>query len=81
MRFHAHRNQIPRTGIVCIKQDPTAISKIQDYMPLRNTEVLKSFLAFAYYYRDFIPFHAAEVQPMQELLRKNQHFYWDEKQQ
>ena len=28
--------------------------------------------------RDFIPFHAAKVQPMQKLLKKNQHLYWNE---
>ena len=49
-------------------------------MPPRNREERQSFLGFANY-RDFIPFHAAKVQPMQELLRKDQHFYWNEKQQ
>ena len=47
----------------------------------RNREELQSFLGFANYYRDFIPFHAAKVQPMQELLKKYQHFYWNEKHQ
>ena len=50
-------------------------------MPPRNREEIQSFLGFANYYRDFIPFHAAEVQPMQELLRKNQHFHYNEKHQ
>ena len=57
-----------------IKPDPAAVSKIKEWMPPRNKEELQSFLGFANYYRDFIPFHAAKVQPMQELLRKNQHF-------
>ena len=64
-----------------IKPDPAAVSKIKEWMPPRNKEELQSFLGFANYYRDFIPFHAAKVQPMQELLRKNQHFYWKEKHQ
>ena len=38
----------------------------------------ESFLGFANYYRDFIPFHTSKVQPMQELLKKNQHFHWKE---
>ena len=63
------------------KPDPAAVSKIQEWMPPRNKEELQSFLGFANYYRDFIPFHAAKVKPMQELLRKNQHFYWKEKHQ
>ena len=64
-----------------IKPDPAAVSEIQKWMPPRNREELQSFLGFANYYRDFIPFHAAKVQPMQELLKKNQHFYWNEKHQ
>ena len=64
-----------------IKPDPAAVSKIKEWMPPRNKEELQSFLGFANYYRDFIPFHAAKVQPMQELLRKNQHFHWKEKHQ
>ena len=64
-----------------IKPDPAPVSKIKEWMPPRNKEELQSFLGFANYYRDFIPFHAAKVQPMQELLRKNQHFYWKEKHQ
>ena len=63
------------------KLDPVAVSKIQDWMPPRNKEELQCFIGFANYYRDFIPFHAAKVQPMQELLRKNQRFYWNEKHQ
>ena len=64
-----------------IKPDPAAVSKIQEWMPPRNREELQSFLGFANYYRDFIPFHTAKVQPMQELLKKNQHFHWKEKHQ
>ena len=62
-----------------IKSDPEAVTKIQEWMPPRNKEEHQSFLGFANYYRDFIPFHAAKVQPMQELLLKNQQFYWSEK--
>ena len=57
-----------------IKPDPEAVAKIREWMPPRNEEELQSFLGFANYYRDFVPFHAAKVQPMQELLKKNQHF-------
>ena len=64
-----------------IKPDPAVLSKVQEWMSPRNREELQSFLGFANYYRDFIPFHAAKVQPMQELLRMNQHFHWNEKHQ
>ena len=64
-----------------IKPDPAAFSKIQDWMPPRKKEEMQRFLVFANYYRDFFLFHAAKFQPMQELLRKNQLFYWKEKHQ
>ena len=64
-----------------IKPDPEAVTKIQEWLPPRNKEELQSFLGFANYYRDFVPFHASKVQPMQELLKKNQHFCWEERHQ
>ena len=57
------------------KPDLRAVSKIQEWMPPRNEEELQNFPGFANYYGDFLPFHAAKMQPMQELLRKNQQFY------
>ena len=60
-----------------IKPDPEAVTKIQEWLPPRNKEEIQSFLGFAIYYRDFVSFHHAKVQPMQELLKKNQHFYWE----
>ena len=64
-----------------IKPDPEPVAKIQEWIPPRNKEDLQSFLGFANYYRDSVPFHAAKVQPIQELLKKNQQFYWEEKHQ
>ena len=61
--------------------DPEAVIKIQEWMPPRNKEELQSFLGFANYYRDFVPFHAAKVQPMQELIKKNPHFHWEARHQ
>ena len=60
-----------------IKPDPKAVTKIQEWLPPRNKEELQNFQGFANY-SDFVPFHAAKVKPMQELLKKNQHFYWEE---
>ena len=64
-----------------IKPDPEAVAKIQEWLPPRNKEDLQSFLGFANYYRDFFPFHDARVQPIQELLIKNQHIHWEERHQ
>ena len=64
-----------------IKPDPEAVIKIQEWSPSRNKEEVQSFLGFANYYRDIVQFHAANVQPMQELLKKNQHFHWESRHQ
>ena len=64
-----------------IKPNPEAVTKNQEWVSPRNKEELQSFLEFANYYRDFIPFHVANVQYMQELLKKNQHVHWEEKHQ
>ena len=64
-----------------IKPEPEAVIKIQEWSTPRNKDELQSFLRFANYYRDFVPFHAAKVQPMQELLKKDQHFHWENKHQ
>ena len=83
MRLHAHEKKIPGTSRVRreIKPDPETAAKIHAWLRPRNEEKLQSFLGFAIYYRDFVPFHAAKVKPMQELLKKNQHFYWEERHQ
>ena len=39
-----------------IRPDPQAVEKVREWMPPRNKEELQSFLGFANYYRDFIPF-------------------------
>ena len=49
-----------------IKPDPEAVVEIQKWLAPRNKEELQIFLGFANYYRDFVPFHAAKVQPMPE---------------
>ena len=64
-----------------IKPYPDAVTKTQEWMSPRNKGELQSFLGFANQYRDFVPFHAARVQPMQELLKKNQQFHREEKHQ
>ena len=64
-----------------IKPDPEAVVKKQKWIPPRDKEDLQSFLGFANYYRDFVPFHADKVQPMQELLKKSQHFCWEARHQ
>ena len=41
-----------------IKPDPKPISKLRDWEIPRNKTEMQSFLGFAKYYREFIPWHA-----------------------
>ena len=42
----------------------------------RNREELQSFLGFANYYREFVPFFAQKAEPLNAMLRKNTPFAW-----
>ena len=64
-----------------IKPNLEAVTKSKVACLQQTKRSFKSFLRLANYYRDFMPFHTANVRPMQELLRKNQQFCWNEKHQ
>ena len=53
-----------------IKPDPDAIAKVNSWIAPRSKEELQSFLGFANYYREFVPFFAEKSEPMNALLRK-----------
>ena len=44
-----------------IKSDPKAVAKLSDWEVPRNKTEMQSFLGFANYYREFIPWHAKLV--------------------
>ena len=47
-------------------------------MLLGNREELQSFLGFANYYREFVPFFAQKAEPLNAMLRKNSPFAWSQ---
>ena len=53
-----------------IKPDPEAIVKVESWKVPRNKGELQSFLGFANYYREFVPFYAEKAEPLNALLRK-----------
>ena len=59
-----------------IKPDPEAIEKVRDWIEPRNREELQSFLGFANYYREFVPFFAQKAEPLNAMLRKSNPFAW-----
>ena len=79
------RTEIKNLGRVVsvegIKPDPAAVSISKTGCQLGVKRSCRDFLGFANCYRVFILFHAAKVQPMQELLRKNKHLCRNQKHQ
>ena len=64
-----------------IKPDPKAVSKLRDWDVPRTKPELQSFLGFANYYRDFIPWHAKLVAPLHAITGTGSSFLWGEQQQ
>ena len=58
-----------------IKPNPKAIEKLRDWEVPRNKTEMQSFLGFANYYREFIPWHAKLVAPLHAT------FAWGSEQQ
>ena len=64
-----------------IKPDPKAVSKLRDWDIPRTKIELQSFLGFANYYRNFIPWHAKLVAPLHAMTGTGFPFLWGEEQQ
>jgi len=70
--------------IICekgIAPDPTKIETVQKIQPPKNTTKLRSFLGLVGYYRQFIKNFSAIAQPLNQLLHKDEPYYWGSKQQ
>ena len=61
-----------------ISPDPEKIRVIKNYPTPKDADETKRFVAFANYYRKFIPNFAHIVNPLNKLVRKNVLFTWDE---
>lgn len=61
-----------------ISPDPEKVIVIKNYPRPTNSEEVKRFVAFANYYRKFIPNFARIVIPMTKLCKKNMVFQWTE---
>ncbi|KAG8503344.1 hypothetical protein CXB51_001310 [Gossypium anomalum] len=62
-----------------IRVDPSKISAIVDWKPLRNVLEVRSFLRLAGYYRRFVKGFSMIVTLMTQLLQKDVKFEWSEK--
>ena len=64
-----------------VKHDPKAVAKLRDWEIPRNKTEMQSFLGFANYYREFIPWHAKLVAPLHTVTGLNVTFTWGPEQQ
>ena len=64
-----------------IKPDHKAVEKLRDWEVPRNITEMQSFLGFANYYREFIPWHAKLVAPLHAITGLNATFAWGSEQQ
>ena len=64
-----------------IKPDPKAVAKLRDWEIPRNKTEMQSFLGFANYYREFIPWHAKSVAPLHAITGIKATFAWGSEQQ
>lgn len=62
-----------------IKPDPKKIESVKNYPTPTNTDEVKRFVAFANYYRKFIPNFAEKALELNKLCRKYARFEWNEK--
>ena len=64
-----------------VKPDPKAVAKFRAWESHRNKTEMQSFLGFANYYREFIPWHAKLVAPLHAVTGLNVTFMWGPEQQ
>lgn len=60
-----------------ILPDPEKITVLKNYPEPKNLDEVKRFVAFANYYRKFIPNFAAKAQPLNDLFKKDAIWNWD----
>ena len=59
-----------------VKPDPKAVAKVRDWEIPRTKTEMQSFLGFANYYREFVPWHAKLVAPLHAVTGLNVTFAW-----
>jgi hypothetical protein len=63
-----------------VKPDPQKVKAIKEFPIPKNTTNVKSFLGLAGYYPKFIPQFSNIAIPLNDLLKKDQHWHWGQDQ-
>jgi hypothetical protein len=61
-----------------VRPNPSKISALVDLPRPRNVKEVRSFLGLASYFRRFMASFASEVDCIQQLVKKNTRFFWNE---
>ncbi|UYV67832.1 hypothetical protein LAZ67_5002180, partial [Cordylochernes scorpioides] len=64
-----------------IRPDQEKIRAVRDFATPRSLKEVRSFLGLSSYYRRFIPNYAHVAQPLNDLLRKDSEFNWNQEEQ
>ncbi|UYV82719.1 hypothetical protein LAZ67_22000665, partial [Cordylochernes scorpioides] len=64
-----------------IRPDQEKIRAVRDFATPRSLKEVRSFLGLSSYYRRFIPNYAHVAQPLNDLLKKDSAFYWNQEEQ
>ena len=63
-----------------VKPDPQKVKAIKEFPTPKNTTDVKSFLGLAGYYRKFIPQFSKMAKPLNDLLKKDNAWQWEQEQ-
>ncbi|UYV65614.1 hypothetical protein LAZ67_3004865, partial [Cordylochernes scorpioides] len=64
-----------------IRPDQEKIRAVRDFATPRSLKEVRSFLGLSSYYRRFIPNYAHVAQPLNDLLKKDSAFNWNQEEQ
>ncbi|UYV84587.1 hypothetical protein LAZ67_X002728, partial [Cordylochernes scorpioides] len=64
-----------------IRPDQEKIRAVRDFATPRSLKEVRSFLGLSSYYRHFIPNYAHVAQPLNDLLKKDSAFNWNQEEQ
>ncbi|UYV79931.1 K02A2.6-like [Cordylochernes scorpioides] len=64
-----------------IRPDQEKIRAVRDFATPRSLKEVRSFLVLSSYYRRFIPNYAHVAQPLNDLLKKDSAFNWNQEEQ
>ncbi len=67
-----------RVSVEGVRCDPAKLEAVRAWPEPANVTEVRSFLGLANYYKRFVPQFAAVALPLNNLLRKNVSFRWDE---